>query len=124
MDSLQLLYSSVLFTVFMVEKEYVVAKLLNLRKSIIYSAVNINANHNSRIIFFKKLELILPKNSCGFIFAYWRINFLADLPKITLKSTKINLAKINFFKVDNNNNISNRVSKIRRKKLFGQNPLR
>ena len=36
---LRLLYSSVLFTVLIVEKEKVVAKLPNLSKSIIYSAV-------------------------------------------------------------------------------------
>ena len=51
---LRLLYSSVLFIVLMVEKEQVVAKLLlNLSKSIIYSAVNTNANHNNRTIVFK-----------------------------------------------------------------------
>ena len=49
-------YSSVLFTVLIVEKEKVVAKLLNLSKSIIYSAVSksiiYSTNHNRRIIAF------------------------------------------------------------------------
>ena len=49
---LQLLYSSVLFIVLIGEKEKIVAKLLNLSKSIIYSAADINANRNSRIIVF------------------------------------------------------------------------
>ena len=66
----------------------------------------------AELLFFRT-----RKNSCGLIFADWRIGFLADLLKKPLKSPKINLAKINFFKVDNNNNISNRVSKIRREKL-------
>ena len=51
----------------MVEKEQVVAKLLlNLSKSIIYSAVNTNTNHNNRTIV-SKLKPILRKNSYGFV---------------------------------------------------------
>ena len=73
----------------------------------------------AELLFFRT-----PKNSCGFIFAAWRIRFFGRFAKKPLKSTKINLAKINFFKVDNNNNISNRVSEIRREKLSQQNPLR
>ena len=76
----------------------------------------------AELLFFKTGKT--RKNSCVFIFGDWRIKFLADLPKKTLKSTKINLAKIDFFQVDNNNNISNGVSEIRRKKISWQNPLR
>ena len=66
----------------------------------------------AELLFFRT-----RKNSCRFIFADWRIRFLTDLPKKTSKSTKINLGKINFFEVDNNKNISNRVPEIRREKL-------
>ena len=67
---------------------------------------------------------MLRKNSYGFNFADRRIRFLANLPKKPLKSTKINLAKINFFKVDNNNKITNCVSETQRKKFTRQNPPR
>ena len=64
----------------------------------------------AELLFFKTGKT--RKNSHGFIFADWRIRFLADLPKKLIKSTKINLAKINLFKVDYDNNICNRVSEI------------
>ena len=57
------------------------------------------------------------KNSCGFYFCKLENKIFGRFAKKRLKSTKINLAKINFFKVDNSNNISNRVSEIRREKL-------
>ena len=52
-DELRLLCSLILFIVFIVEKKQVVAKLLNLSKSIIYNVVNIMAKHNSTIILFQ-----------------------------------------------------------------------
>ena len=67
----------------------------------------------AELLFFKTLR----KNSCACNFADTRIRFLAEFLKKPLKYRKFNLPKINFFKVDNNNDISNRVSEIQRKKF-------
>ena len=115
---LRLLYSSVLFTVLIVEKEKVVAKLPNLSKSIIYSAVKfILLSANKQYILQTIIaELLLFKTGTnstqkpiGVILYYW----LKSLKRLFLR---------NNFQVSENQSMFCLINFWTRRALYNCNP--